>query len=78
MQPYYDSLVGKLIVTGKDRAHAIRRLRWALEEFVVEGIRTTIPLQLQLIDDKAFTEVHYHTRYVDEWLTRRDEGSDAS
>ena len=77
VQPYYDSLVGKLIVTGKDRDHAIRRLRWALEEFVVEGIRTTIPLQRQLLEDKSFQEVRVHTRFVDEWLKRREEERDS-
>ena len=77
IQPYYDSLVGKLIVTGKDREHAIRRLRWALDEFVVEGIRTTIPLQQELLEDKAFHEVRFHTRYVDEWLKRRAEEQEA-
>jgi acetyl-CoA carboxylase biotin carboxylase subunit len=78
VQPYYDSLVGKLIVTGLDRGHAIRRLRWALEEFVIEGIRTTIPIQRELIEDEAFHEVHFHTRFVDEWLQRRAAESDES
>ena len=45
VQPYYDSLVAKLIATGADRDHATRRLRWAMDEYVVEGIKTTLPLQ---------------------------------
>ncbi|MCB9777918.1 MAG: acetyl-CoA carboxylase biotin carboxylase subunit [Alphaproteobacteria bacterium] len=73
VQPYYDSLVAKLVVTAEDRAAAIRRLSWALDEFVVEGIRTTLPLQRALVRDAAFQELRFHTRYVDEWLGRRND-----
>ena len=68
VQPYYDSLVAKLIATGTDRAHATRRLGWAMEEFVVEGIKTTLPLQIALLKDPVFTDVLYHTRIVDSWV----------
>jgi acetyl-CoA carboxylase biotin carboxylase subunit len=71
VQPYYDSLVAKLIVTGADRDAAIRRLTWAMDEYVVEGIRTTLPLQRALVADPAFREVRFHTRYIDEWLANR-------
>ncbi len=71
VQPYYDSLVAKLIVTASDRQAAIQRLSWALDEFVVEGIKTTLPLQRALVADGAFRELRFHTRYVDEWLAAR-------
>ncbi len=71
VQPYYDSLVAKLIVTAADRDAALRRLSWALDEFVVEGIRTTLPLQRELVADPGFRELRGHTRYVDEWLSDR-------
>jgi len=71
VQPYYDSLVAKLIVTASDRDAAIRRLSWALDEYVVEGIRTTLPLQRALVADPAFRELRYHTRFIDDWLAAR-------
>ncbi|HCH64957.1 MAG: acetyl-CoA carboxylase biotin carboxylase subunit [Deltaproteobacteria bacterium] len=71
VQPFYDSMVAKLIVTGKDRAAAIRRLQWAMDEFVVEGIRTTLPMQRQLVADPMFAAVDYHTKTVDSWVTTR-------
>lgn len=71
VQPYYDSLVAKLIATGADRDHATRRLRWAMDEYVVEGIKTTLPLQRALVDDPLFTDVRYHTRIVDGWVKER-------
>ena len=70
-QPYYDSLVAKLIVWGEDRARAIKRVQWAMDEFVVEGIRTTLPIQRALVADEAFQEVKFHTRYIDDWVKRR-------
>ncbi len=71
VQPYYDSLVAKLIVYAPDRESAIRKLLGALDEYVVEGIRTSIPLQKLLLADPAFREVRFHTRYIDEWLKTR-------
>ena len=72
VQPFYDSMVAKLIVTAKDRTAAIRRLQWAMDEFVVEGIRTTLPMQRQLVADPMFAAVDYHTKTVDSWVTTRD------
>ena len=72
VQPYYDSLVGKLIVRGVDREHAIRKMLWALDEFVVEGIKTTMPLQRELLQTSAFQEATFHTRFVDHWLQQRE------
>ena len=69
--PYYDSLVGKLIVHGVDRAHALRRLRWAMDEFVVEGIDTTLPMLQALVETQEFREVRHWTSFVDRWLAER-------
>lgn len=71
VQPHYDSLVAKLIVWAEDRERAIRRVQWAMDEFVVEGIRTTLPIQRALVADPAFTNVRFHTRYIDEWIKGR-------
>jgi acetyl-CoA carboxylase, biotin carboxylase subunit len=61
--PYYDSLIGKLIAYGDTREQAIARLRIALSEMIVEGIRTNIPLHQELLTDAAFlrggTSIHY-------------------
>ncbi len=71
VQPYYDSLVAKLIVTAPDRARAIQRLRWAMDEFVVEGIATTLPLQRLLGADPCVAAVDFHTRTIAQWLAGR-------
>ncbi|RVU86157.1 acetyl-CoA carboxylase biotin carboxylase subunit [Leucothrix sargassi] len=61
--PYYDSMIGKLIVHGEDRATAISRMTGALEEMVIEGIKTNIPLQRRILTDAAFVaggaDIHY-------------------
>ena len=71
VQPYYDSLVAKLIATADDRDTAIRKMMWAMEQFVVEGIRTTLPLQQELMAGDAFVSAQFHTRYIDTWLSER-------
>ena len=71
VQPYYDSLVAKLIVHADDREAAIKRMQWAMAEYVVEGIKTTLPLQKELIADTAFREVRFHTKFIDGWLRDR-------
>jgi acetyl-CoA carboxylase biotin carboxylase subunit len=66
--PFYDSLVAKLIVWGRDRAEAIERARRALQEFRVEGIKTTIPFHLALLDDPGFAAGDYHVDYLERKL----------
>ncbi len=70
--PYYDSMVAKLIVTGTTRAGALRRLRRALEEFVIEGVKTTIPLHQAIIQDPDFIDGNYTIKWLEEWLARQD------
>jgi acetyl-CoA carboxylase biotin carboxylase subunit len=71
VQPYYDSLAAKLIVRGDSREHAIRRMLGALDEFIVEGIRVTIPLQRQLLQTDEFVKGTMWTRFVDQWVAQR-------
>jgi len=66
--PHYDSLIAKLLTHGNDRAQAIARMRVALDEFVVEGVPTTIPLHRRLIEEPRFLAGQFHTRFVEEWL----------
>jgi acetyl-CoA carboxylase, biotin carboxylase subunit len=62
--PYYDSLIAKLIVHGRDRAEAIARMRRALEMFVVEGIKTSIPLHQRIFADADFEAGHLDTHFL--------------
>ncbi len=66
--PYYDSMIGKLIVYGKTRERCIMRLKRALEEFVVEGMKTTIPLHQRIIGDEAFLSGDYTIKWLEKWL----------
>jgi acetyl-CoA carboxylase biotin carboxylase subunit len=67
--PYYDSLVGKLIVWGGDRTTAIRRARRALGELEVEGIHTTAPLLAEILGEDWFAEADFHTATLEAWLS---------
>ncbi|HEV2094823.1 MAG TPA: acetyl-CoA carboxylase biotin carboxylase subunit [Rubrobacter sp.] len=66
--PFYDSMVGKLIVWALTREEAISRARRALREYRLEGIKTTIPLHLRLLEDEAFRSGDYHTGYLEALL----------
>ena len=66
--PHYDSLVAKLIVHGRDREEAIARMRRALDQFVVEGIKTTIPLHQQILRDPKFLAGELSTRFMERFL----------
>lgn len=63
--PHYDSMIAKLIVSADTRESAINRMRRALSEFVVEGIKTTIPYHLQLMDDENFKKGTFNTKYLE-------------
>ena len=67
--PFYDSMVGKLIVWALTREEAISRARRALREYRLEGINTTIPLHLRLLEGEAFRSGEYHTGYLEELLS---------
>ncbi|MFH1528323.1 MAG: acetyl-CoA carboxylase biotin carboxylase subunit [Bacteroidota bacterium] len=63
--PFYDSLIAKLIVWGTDRNHAIARAKRALEEFTIEGIKTTIPFHKQVLENEHFISFDYDTNSID-------------
>jgi acetyl-CoA carboxylase biotin carboxylase subunit len=70
--PYYDSMIAKLIVYGSSRERCIMRLRRALEEFVVEGLKTTIPLHQELVRDPEFLDGAYTIKWLEQWLAREE------
>jgi acetyl-CoA carboxylase biotin carboxylase subunit len=63
--PHYDSLIAKLIVTGRDRAEAISRGKRALDLFVVEGVKTTIPMHRRILDESDFVDGRLSTRFME-------------
>jgi acetyl-CoA carboxylase biotin carboxylase subunit len=66
----YDSLIGKLIVHGYDRFEAIKRMERALDEFVIEGVKTTIPFHRQVIRDPRFVSGDYDTHFIEGFTFR--------
>ncbi len=66
--PYYDSMVGKLIVYGKDRQQALARCRRALDEFIVEGVHTTIPFAHHIVSNPDFAAGKYNTGFIDKLM----------
>ena len=70
--PYYDSLIGKLIVWGNTREGAMLRLRRALGEMVISGVQTTIPLHEALLDDPDFQKGEYNIHWLENWLKEQD------
>jgi acetyl-CoA carboxylase biotin carboxylase subunit len=69
--PNYDSLIAKLIVSGNTRNECLARLRRSLEEFVIGGIKTTIPLHQALIADPEFIDGHYDIKWLEKWLAEQ-------
>ncbi|QSR17202.1 acetyl-CoA carboxylase biotin carboxylase subunit [Novosphingobium sp. KA1] len=69
--PYYDSMIGKLIVSGRTRKGAIMRLKRALDEMVIDGVKTSIPLHQALLDDPEFQSGEYTIKWLEEWLAKR-------
>ena len=65
--PYYDSLIAKLIVRGRNRLEAVERGRRALDTFVIEGIKTTIPMHRRILDDPDFVEGKLSTRFMERY-----------
>ena len=73
--PYYDSLIAKLVVRGKDREEAISRMSRALEMFIVEGIHTTIPLHRKILADADFRAGKIDTTFIERFLTTKKESA---
>jgi acetyl-CoA carboxylase biotin carboxylase subunit len=75
---YYDPMVAKLVVWGRDRAEAIERLRRALSEFVVKGIKTSIPFHQKLVHQPKFLEGRYDTGFIDQHMAGGKGGTPAA
>ncbi|MBQ9956049.1 MAG: acetyl-CoA carboxylase biotin carboxylase subunit [Ruminococcus sp.] len=69
--PYYDSMISKLIAHGANRDEAIRKMKWALSEFIVEGVDTNIDFQLELIKRPEFIEGNYDNGYLGRYMEAR-------
>ena len=65
VHPYYDSLIAKLVVHGRDREEAIERMRRCLRLMVIEGVKTTMPLHQRILDDPDFRAGRYTTRFLE-------------
>lgn len=63
--PYYDSMIAKLVAYGKDREEAIRRMRRALGEFIIDGVNTNIDFQFELINSEEFIKGDYDTKFIE-------------
>ena len=70
--PYYDSMIAKLITTAQTREEAILKMKRALDEFVVEGIKTTIPFHRALMDDPKYVEGKYTTSFMDTFVLEKE------
>lgn len=71
--PYYDSMIAKLIVWGKDRNEAIERMKRALGEFVIDGITTTIPFHQKVLEHEVFVSGHFDTKFLENYELNMDE-----
>ncbi|MEX5214851.1 MAG: acetyl-CoA carboxylase biotin carboxylase subunit [Nitrospiraceae bacterium] len=69
--PHYDSMIAKLIVHGRDRQEALARMRRALAEFVIEGIKTTIPLHLRILTNPDFEKGYVSTNFLERFLAQQ-------
>jgi len=69
--PYYDSLIGKLVVFGPDRTLALARTRRALRELIVDGVDTTVPLFHALLDEPDIKNGEYDIHWLENWLAEQ-------
>jgi len=70
--PNYDSMIAKLIVTSQTREGAISKMKRALDEFVIEGVKTTIPFHRQLMDDPNYIAGNYTTKFMEDFVIQKD------
>jgi acetyl-CoA carboxylase biotin carboxylase subunit len=74
--PYYDSLIAKIIVHGRDRQEAIARMRRTLEMTVIEGIKTSIPMHLKILSDPDFVAGRLSTSFMERYLVEQKKPGD--
>jgi acetyl-CoA carboxylase biotin carboxylase subunit len=72
ISPYYDSMIAKIIVHGRDRREAVARMRRTLEMTVIEGIKTSVPLQLKIVGDPDFQAGRFSTSFMDRFMMKTD------
>jgi acetyl-CoA carboxylase biotin carboxylase subunit len=71
--PFYDSMIAKLIVKGNTRMEAIDRMERALHELKIDGIKTTIPFHLQLMDNEDFRKGNFTTKFLEDFEMNEEE-----
>ncbi len=71
--PYYDSMIAKLIVTAQTREEAISKMKRALSEFIIEGVKTTIPFHMQLMDNPEYVAGNYTTKFMEDFEMKPEE-----
>jgi acetyl-CoA carboxylase biotin carboxylase subunit len=70
--PYYDSMIAKLIVRARTRDEVIKKMERALDEFIVEGVKTTVPFHQRLMKDKNFRDGNFHTGFLNDFNLKED------
>ena len=69
IKPFYDSMIAKLIVHGVDRNEAILRMKRALDEYIIQGVHTTIPFHLKVMENKAFKKGDFSTDFIEKYFS---------
>ncbi|NBV84268.1 acetyl-CoA carboxylase biotin carboxylase subunit, partial [bacterium] len=70
--PFYDSLIGKLIVWGENREEAIARAKRALDEFIIDGVHTTIPFDIQVLQHPQFVKGEFDTSFIEKYMLKEN------
>lgn len=70
--PYYDSMISKLIAVAQTRKEAIEKMQRALDEYIIEGVKTTIPFHQKLMKNKQFRDGNFTTAFLDDWDFMKD------
>jgi acetyl-CoA carboxylase biotin carboxylase subunit len=70
---YYDPIISKLVAWGKDRTEAIARMKRALAEYVVTGVKTTIPFHIRVMNNRHFIEGNFDTNFIDKVFFKEEE-----
>jgi acetyl-CoA carboxylase biotin carboxylase subunit len=68
--PYYDSMISKLIVVAQTREEAIKKMERALDEYIIEGIKSTIPFHQQLLQDENFRNGNFTTKFMETFVIK--------
>ncbi|MBM7552335.1 acetyl-CoA carboxylase biotin carboxylase subunit [Thalassobacillus pellis] len=71
--PYYDSMIAKLITYGKTREEAIKRMKRALDEYIIEGVKTTIPFHQRMMDHPVFVDGDFNTKFLEKYNIMKEE-----